>query len=208
MRKNAHCCRARPKVKVAWQKIKIKNKSKAFVVVIWQNRLTPTRPSPRKPRRAVVLAGRRRRRRRWRWRKQIGKWWQRFRGPQSAVRCRLLVGCGGIRRRWRTSVHFGVGLPLHLALVGAHVGDRHRYPIVDPRESLTVAEQQYLTDRLRKNKPIITTLSPWFHIVSLSVTSCSQVRVILWGRISERNCVWGTKGTHNTLQALPLHFYT
>lgn len=105
--------------------------------------------SPRKPRRAVVLAGRGRR-----GRKQIGQ--RRFGRPRPAtVRCRLLavVGRGRVRRRRRRAcVHFGVGLPLHVALVGAHVGDRHRYPIVDPRERLPVTEQQYLADSLRERK--------------------------------------------------------
>jgi len=68
------------------------------------------------------------------------------------------------RPRWRTSlllllltvvfdcarVHFRVGTPLHLAFVRAHVRDRHRDPVVDPRERLTVTEQQDLANRLQR----------------------------------------------------------
>lgn len=105
--------------------------------------------SPRKPR-GIVLTWRRRRRRR----EQIGQWWKRFgrlKSPATtfALQLRWIFTDLGV---WYTSVYFSVGLTLHFALVSTNVCDRHRYPIIDPREGLTVAKQQNLTNCLRKYK--------------------------------------------------------
>lgn len=112
------------------------------------------RTSPRKPRRAVfVLSRRRRRRGRWR-REQIGERGQRRRRPGRprpvAIRRRLLLLLLLLIIIVVASVYFGVGPPLHFTFVRAHIGNRHWRPIVDPRERLTVTEQQNLANRLKQ----------------------------------------------------------
>lgn len=126
-------------VKISVSESRTNVKKMLIVVLLLRDRTIRFESSPRKPRR-VVLAGRRRRRR-----EQISERRKRFWRLESAAdffavqrRRKRFVGIG---IRQCTGVDFGVGLALHFALVSAHVRDSHRYPIVDPREGLTVAEQ-------------------------------------------------------------------
>lgn len=104
--------------------------------------------SPGEPGRAVVLAGLRRWRRREKVCERRPRFW-RFRRWRRYV---VVGGGGGGSGVQIASIYFGVCAPLHFTLVRPHVSDRHRDPIVDPRKSLTVSEQQYFADRLQKRQ--------------------------------------------------------